>query len=210
MLLITLLVALVTVSSVATYFALNRRLASIHVKSIVRNAETSEEESALQTAENLNYSDIFDLGGVNESGVAPFIDADFVKYFDSRFESQKEKMWSMYLNYSADVYLWEGVRVTYSSPPVDRVRFLDLNGTILIEHSYFARYANDSNGEIHEIQASEIDLALHNCYVVNMRFVYGESFAPDGGYMSSVYQTVVLDENLKPILVCLETSYAVA
>ena len=212
--------------SVSVYIILNREPAGQHVKSIARYTDTPGEETALLVAESLNYTDIFQVGRFDEpsnsnlsdyshDARAQYIDGVVIEYYDDRFESLKGKLWSTMLDYSAEVNVWDEIRVIYvppqnQSPYVNEVRFIDSHGTVVDVTSGSTRYAYGNGSGIHEIQYSTVDFDFLNCYIVRMKLHYGESFAPDGGYSPYVRQTVILDENFKPLLVCVESSYAVA
>jgi hypothetical protein len=57
---IILLIAILSAISIASiYGVISNKPASNYNKSIIRSTDTSEEENALLTAENINYADVF-------------------------------------------------------------------------------------------------------------------------------------------------------
>lgn len=223
-------VVIITASiAVAVYIAVNQNSANKNYseKSIIRNTDTPEEENALQAAENINYTDIFKIGrltglGLSSSNLsdysqytyANFIDAEVLNYYEARYESLKGKLWSMGFYYNANVSAWDKIQAVYVTPPTmypDTVRISGSNGTILNEYSgYECRYAYGNNSGIQEIQASAIDFELSNCYIVEMRLDYSEAPGNLSGFHCIVYQTVIVDGNLKPLLICVQPEQAIS
>ena len=203
-------------------------------KSIVRNADTLEEENALLTAENINYADIFDferftvLGNVSAIDFpghtfANFIDAEVVNFYDGLFENLKPgEHTSVTFNYSAEVFPMDEIQVVYDPYPenteynVDtaRVRISSSNGEVLDEYGALTRYAYGDSSGIHEVQANATDFEFSNCYAVKMNFYYWEFGKGDNGGIgfapfafSEVHQTVIIDENLTPLFICVKESH---
>ena len=56
----------------------------------------------------------------------------------------------------------------------------------------------------------EYNFNFSDCYVVNMKLVYSEYYAPLTAYWSDVDQIVVLDRNFSPVLVGLGSGIAVS
>jgi hypothetical protein len=141
---------------------------------------------------------------------ANFIDAEVIKYYDARFENLKGKPMDMGFNYNADVFFWDRIHVVYvpasenESMYAAKIQFLSSNGTILNVYGGFDRCAYGNNSGIQEIQASAIDFEFSSCYVVEMELTYSETYAPVAAFFSHVRQTVVVDENFKPLLLCVQ------
>jgi hypothetical protein len=221
-------VVIITASiAVAVYFGVSQNSPNKYEKSIIRNTDTAEEENALQAAENINYTDIFKIGRLTGAGLsnsnisdysqytyANFIDAEVLNYYEARYESLKGKLWGLSFYYSADVYAWDKIQAVYVTPPTmypDTVRISGSNGTILNEYcGYECRYAYGNNSGIQEIQVSAIDFEFSNCYIVEMRLDYSEAPGNLSGFHCIVYQTVIVDGNLKPLLICVQPEQAIS
>jgi hypothetical protein len=233
---------LVVVLAAAIYIAVNQNSPNKYEKSIIRETETPEEENALLTAENVNYTDIFNtdwfytgMSGFNfnlsdysrQNPKANFIDAVVIKYYDGRYESLKGKIMETGFNYNVNVSEWDKIHVVYVPPPENesvytaKVRILSSNGTILTEYEALDRYAwvgsmglkdtlfGDQMG-IPEYQTSAIDFEFSNCYIVEMRLGYTEVYGNLGGFWYYVYQTVIIDENYKPLFIRVQTQEVVS
>lgn len=228
-------VVIVTVSiAVVVYIAVNQNSASknYYEKSIVRNTHTAEEGNALSVAENLNYTDIFKIDRFMASGLgysnlsinsqyayANFVDAEVLNYYDVRYESLKGRIWWVALNYSANASKWDKIHAVYFPPPENEsmyppsavVRVLSSNGTVLNEYYWGnPRYAYGNSSGIQEIQANTVDFEFSSCYVVEMSLEYDEAIGLLAGFQSTVSQTVIVDENLKPLFICLTYAQAVS
>jgi hypothetical protein len=200
-------------------------------KSIVRNTDNAEEETALLAAENANYTDIFKVerfkGFSNSSDYsrytwANFIDAEVIKYYDNRFESLEGKPKDIEFSYEANVYAWNQIHIVNGSPPENGSRYDDSitvsspNGTILFKNAdctgpnwgmvFF--YGNSSG--YREIQAGTIDLEFSNCYVMEMKLKYSEVHGPLAAFISDVYEIIIVDKNFTPLLLCIQSIYAVS
>jgi hypothetical protein len=228
---ILLVVVLAAAICVAVYLAVNQNSANKYEKSIIRNTVNPEEENALLAAEHVNYTDIFKTGRLSNSNLsdysqdtyANFIDAVVINYYDSRFESRKGKIMGMVFNYNANVSALEKIHVVYVPRAENatvgnetiyfaKVRILSSNGSIL--NGYYGamgdRYAYGNNSGIQEIQASAIDFEFSNCYIVDMRLYYDETYGTLAAFISDVHQTVILDESYEPLFICVRSEQAVA
>ena len=56
----------------------------------------------------------------------------------------------------------------------------------------------------------EYDFNFSDCYVVEMKFVYSEIYAPLAAFFVDIEQIVVLDREFVPVLVGVESGMAVA
>jgi hypothetical protein len=59
-------------------------------------------------------------------------------------------------------------------------------------------YRNDSGYQ--EIQADEINFTFPKSYAVAMKLEYSETYAPLAAFWSKVYEVIVVDEHLEPLL----------
>ena len=224
-------VVIITASiAVAVYVAANQNSANknYYEKSIVRNPHTAEEENALSVAENLNYTDIFKVYRFMASGVgynnlsisskyvyANFIDAEVLNYLDARYESLKGKIWAVVFNYTANASLWDKIHAVYVPPPENeyapRVRVLSSNGTILNEYyEGQVRYAYGNSSGIQKVEANTVDFEFSSCYVVEISLEYDEAYSLVGGFQCIVHQSVIVDGNLKPLFIIVESLKAVS
>ncbi len=194
-------------------------------KIIARITQTTTEENALQVAEQIKYNDIFKIprgtpsDQTDYSGevVAQYIDTEVIEYFEGRFESLKGTPYGVNLNYTAKVSIWDGIKVSYIPPPENetkysaKVRILSSNGTVLEEiRGGNARYAWRNVSGIQEGNESAGDFSFNNCYFVDMEFNYAEIYANLGAYLFTIIQSIVMDENLNPLLICLQEYGAVS
>lgn len=222
-------VLLVAVLSVAVIYAMINHPAwwCNYNKSITRNAATPEEENALLAAENINYTGIFSVarfegsGGFRDWVWANFIDAEVVKNYADLIESLKPGEYrSASLTCNADAHTVGNIHAVYAPYPenpeyvvdTSRVQLLSANGTVLNEYGASTRYAYGNTSGIREVQAGEVDYEFSDCCVVEMRLSL-ELIEPSDGvgfmavYQSDVRQTVILDGNLTPLLVCVKESH---
>jgi hypothetical protein len=192
-------------------------------KSIVRNSQGVEEANALSTVENFNYTYVFQVKRFDGSTdpedylhpkiyltytYAHVIDTEVLEYYDRRSEGLKGNP-DIKFTYEANVYAWDQIKVVYLNERTLHV--LSPNGTVLYENPEFTgvfhgmRFvvANDS-GYV-EIQPEELNMTFSNCFLVEMKLWYSEMYAPLAAYSSDVYQTVIVDEHYKPLLVWLES-----
>ncbi len=206
-------------------------------KSIVRNADTAEKENALSAAENANYMEIFNtdrfsgwmhndssLGSPNDynSSATPsyayanFVDAEVARYYDARFEYLKGKVMDIRFTYSTNVSTCNGIRAVYvpaqgnESMPITAVSILDSDDNVLDQYSASAKFAFSNSSGILETQATAVDFEFSNCYVVEMRLQYSEVHAPLAAFFSDVQQTVIVDENFRPVFLCIQASKVIS
>jgi hypothetical protein len=73
------------------------------------------------------------------------------------------------------------------------------------------KYAYGDNSGIQEVQANATDFEFSNCYAVKMNLYYCEFGNGDNGFapfaFSEVHKTVILDENLTPLFICIKESH---
>lgn len=199
-------------------------------KTIARNFDSQEQETALLAAESIDYSAItsFKRFGSSdpEAYLHPgtylayewtnFIDSEVIDYFETRFESQRGKLFprQIELNYEANVNSYSDFRI-YNSPAPEGVAWHNItvvmsapNGSVSFnsgQMQFF--YKNQSS---YEIIQWEYDFNFSNCHVIEMKLKYSEIYASTAGFFSNVHQIVVLDQNHMPVLVGLESGMAVS
>jgi hypothetical protein len=224
------MVALV-VTSLLMWSLLHPQIPQKYEKTIARNIDNQEEESALTAAESINYSAIvslerFDGSSDPEAYLHPgtylaytganFIDSEVINYYETRYENQQGKEYpkQIELNYEANVSRYSDFRI-YNSPAPEGVTWHNItivmsapNGSVSFNsgHMQFF-YRNQSSYQMTEW---EYDFNFSDCYVVEMKLLYSEIYTPLAGFFSNTYQIAVLDRNYLPVLVGLESGTAVA
>jgi hypothetical protein len=171
--------------------------------------------------------------------VANFIDSVVIKYYDNHYESLKGKIMEAGLDYNANVSKRDKIHVVYvpavpspqnKSAYTPAVRVLSSNGTILnefTESTGWNRYAwlgwNYVTGSVGwidtvkppilgvlEYQVSAIDFNFTNCYIVDMRLGFTEVHGNLSGFWYTINQTVIMDENYKPLFIRVQTQTCVS
>ena len=184
-------------------------------KSIIINTNNTEEENALSVAESTNYNSIFKVErfySVGGSGYynytwANFIDKEVLNYFDERFESLKGQPRNMTFSYEANVYSWNQIEVVYASSTYP-IQVINSNATILFRNANYTgvnfgmRFFCQNDSGYQEIQTSQINFSFATSYVAEMKFKYSENYNPLAGYMSDVYQIIIVGEQFEPLFLC--------
>jgi hypothetical protein len=164
-------------------------------KSFVRNANTSEEKTALQFAENFDYATASNTILYGDK-YANFIDITVLNHYSELVDSSKE---GINLDYQANASTWSQAKVTLTSSSI-QVSGLTKGTVSVIESGWgtatFA-YINASQYQLVKSGTVTIDLPL--CYVVKMDLTASEIFGPTNGFWNTINQIVVLDDNFKPI-----------
>lgn len=220
-----LLIAVLLAASFLVLSLLSSPLLSKYEK-ISRNFELQEEENALTVAESINYSNIVSLERFDGSSdpqdyleprtylsytYANFIDSEIIEYYQTRYDNL-EKKWEpkgIGLNYEANSTKRSEFRV-FNSPAPEGVTWHNItivlsepDGSVRLKHSgnmpFF--YWNQSGYQKVEW---EYDFNFSDCYVVEMELSYSEFYAPTAGFISEVYQIIVLDRDFTPILIGVE------
>jgi len=218
-----LLITLVTMASIIVpYFLLSptrQPSADAYEKTIIRNTSNVEEANALTIAENINYSDIFDLQRFTTNDHdeniyydetylyytwAHFIDTKAIEYYDHRFENLKvgprsvKKPISIKFHYKANVSTWDQIRVVYVPYTI---QILSPNGSVCSTFSTGEMlFAYRNNSKYQSITAEEINFSLSKSYVIEMKLEYEETWGPLAAFNSDVHQIIIVDENFEPFL----------
>jgi hypothetical protein len=90
------------------------------------------------------------------------------------------------------------------------VHVLSQNGTSLSECSGQARYAYGNSSWIEEVQPGVVDFEFSHCYLVDIVFKCSENTGNLAGFYSLVRQTALMDENFRPLFVCVLAAMAVS
>ena len=201
-------------------------------KTITQNAESPEEETALRTAEALNYSSILSkerfLGSTDPNSYlhpgtyltytyANFVDTEVIAYYTTRYDNLQGKGKPGYieLSYQANSTKRSEFQV-FKSPPPEGVNWH--NTTIVISSPDGSLVRKDSsdmqffyrNQTDYQMTEWEYSFNFSNCHVIEMKLTYSEVYAPTAGFFVDVEQIVVLDKDFKPVLVGVESGMAVS
>jgi hypothetical protein len=199
---------------------------------IARNFENQEEERALIVAESINYSSIVSserFAGSSDPEAylhpgtyltytyANFIDSEVIKYYEARYNSLHGKgdPKQIELTYEANATKRSEFRV-FNSPAPEGVTWH--NTTVVIsapDGSFNLRNSGQmkffyKNQTSYQMTEWGYDFNFSDCYVVEMKLVYSEIYAPLAAFWSDVYQIVVLDQNFVPVLLGVESQNVVA
>lgn len=228
------MVALV-VTSLLMWNLLHPQIPQKYERTIARNIDNQEEESALTTAESINYSAIsslerFDGSSDPEAYLHPgtylaytyanFIDSEVINYYETRYDNLQGKEGPKYpkgieLTYEANVTKRSEFRI-FNSPAPEGMTWHNNtivvsapNGSFLLKDLAHMQlfYRNQSGYQMVEWG---FDFNFSDCYVVEMKLVYYEGYAPLAAFWSDVYQIVVLDRNFMPVLVGVESRNIIA
>jgi hypothetical protein len=222
------MVALVGLSFL-TWNLLNPQIAHKYERNISRNFSNQQEENALTAAETINYSAItalerFDASSDPEAFVhsdtsytfVHFIDSEVINYYETRYDKQqgKEHPSQIELTYQANVTKYSQLRI-YNSPAPEGVSWHNItvvmsttNGSTVINSGNMQFYYKNQSS--YQMTQWNYDFNFSDCLVVEMKLVYSETYAPLAAFFASVDQIMVLDRNLEPVLLGLESGMAVA
>ncbi len=201
-------------------------------RSVVRNNSNQEEKTALAVAESINYSSIvarerFDgssdpqvylhPGLYLEYTYANFVDSEVINYYETRYENLQGRgaPKQIQLTYEAKATKRSEFRI-FNSPAPESVNWH--NTTIVIsapDGSLESMHSSNlqlffRNQSAYQTLQWGYDLNFSDCYVVEMKLVYSEVYAPLAAFWSDVYQIVVLDRNFSPVLVALESQKVIS
>jgi hypothetical protein len=201
-------------------------------RSIVRNFNNQEEESALNAAESVNYSAIvsmerFDGSRDPEAYLHPgtylaytyanFIDREVVSYYETRYGNLQGKgdPKQIELTYKANVTKQSEFRIFNSPAPEGAtwhnitIVFNAADGSVWRKESAHTKffYRNQSSYQMIEWG---YDFNFTDCYFVEMKLLYSETYAPTAAFFSDVYQILILDRSFVPVLIGVESSKVIA
>jgi hypothetical protein len=195
-------------------------------------ATESVNYAAIMQKERFNGSS--DPGTYNGYTYANFIDTEVIKYYQARYDSQQKQTSpkGVTLNYMANVTKLARVRVfnspggimmNYQNEPIpwhnNTVVFYDIGNSALLATANFmvdsssynpynrVFYKNQSE---YQVLQPEFDLTFSDCYFIEMKFQYSEYHAPLAAFGSDVYQIVILDRNLDPLLIGIYTGHIIS
>lgn len=201
-------------------------------KSISRNIDNQEEETALSTAESINYSSILlKERFIGSSGPeaylhpgtyltytqANFIDLAVINYYETRYDDMQGKgsPRQIELTYEANVTKRSEFRI-FNSPAPEGVNWH--NTTIVVSAPDGSLMRKDSahmqffyrNQSSYQMTEWAYDFNFSDCHVIEMKLEYSEIYASTAAFFVDIEQIVVLDGEFNPVLVGVESGMAVA
>jgi hypothetical protein len=214
---ITVIVLLIATIAAFVYISLGQRPANRYEKSISRNFENSEQETALLTAETADYSEIFNITRFPEYGDnsvyrAPnFIDEKVVEYYDKQFGSNERAIGNTF-NYTANVYTSDKIQTFFENKTnkIGVVHISNSNGSILSTYSVYGLYAYNNGTGIERIKGSLIDFEFVNCYLVSLNLEYSETYGNISAFISLSRQTIIMDSRYNILFIGFFNSLGVA
>ena len=224
----------IIVTSLIVWDLLHPQISQKYEKNISRNVDNQEQERVLAAAETINYSAICSLerfDGSSDPEVylhpstylaytgANFIDSEVINYYETRYDNLQGKAGPKYpkgieMTYEASVTSYSDFRI-YNSPAPEGATWHNItivmsapNGSVVFNSGNIQFFYRNQSG--YQMTEWEYDFNFSDCYVVEMKLVYSEYYAPLAAFFSDVYQIVVLDRNFVPVLVGVESGTAVA
>ena len=225
--------ATLVVTSIFVWAQTHPEIPRKYEKNIARNIDSQEEENVLTAAETFNYSKIlslerFDGSSDPEAYLHPgtylaytganFIDSEVLNYYGTRYENLQGKLDPQYpkgieLTYESNVTKFSTFRI-YNSPAPEGATWQNItivmsapNGSVSFSGPMRFFYKNQSD---YQMTGWDYDFNFSDCYVVEMKLVYSEYYAPVAAFWSNVHQIVVLDRNFAPVLIGLNSGTQVA
>ena len=225
---------IIVAASLITWHYFTPQETSKYEKNINRNFNSQQEENALKAAEAINYSNITSLNRFQDSSnpedyrnprtyldytYAHFIDSEVINYYETRYDDLHGVIGPKYpkgitFTYQANASEYSNFRI-YNSPAPQGATWHNItivkstpNGLVKFDSgSMQFFYKNQSSYQMTQWNYS---FNFTDCYVVEMSLMYSEYYAPLAAFISDVYQIVVLDQNLTPVLVGVECRGVVA
>jgi hypothetical protein len=222
----------VIVMSLFVWIQFHPEISNKYKKSIVRNFDNQDEETALSAAESINYSAIvslerFDGSSDPESYLHPgtylaytsanFIDSEVIDYYETRYNNMQGKRdpKRIELTYEANVTKRSDFRI-FRSPAPQGVTWR--NTTIVVSAPDGSLICKDStnlkifyrNQSGYQMTEREYDFNFSDCHVIELKLAYSETYAPVAAFFVDIEQIVVLDRDFVPVLVGVASGMAVA
>ena len=222
----------VIVMSLFVWIQFHPEIPHKYEKSIVRNFVNQDEETALSAAESINYSAIvslerFDGSSDPETYLHPgtylaytsanFIDSEVIDYYETRYDNMQGKgdLGRIESTYEANVTKRSDFRI-FRSPAPQGVAWH--NTTIVVSAPDGSLIRKDTtNLKIfyrcqsgYQMAEWEYDFNFSDCYVIEMKLAYSETYAPVAAFFVNIEQIVVLDRDFVPVLVGVAAGMAVA
>ncbi len=210
----------------------NTQIPLKYQKNISRNIDNQEEQTALSTTESINYStillkerfigssdpeDYLHPGAYLTYTQANFIDSEAIDYYETRYHNMQGKgdPRQIDLTYEANVTKRSEFRI-FNSPAPEGVSWH--NTTIVIsapdgslirkEPAHMQFFYRNQTG--YQMTEWDYDFNFSDCYIIDMKLSYSETYAPVAAFFVDIEQIVVLDQDFKPVLIGVESVMAVA
>jgi hypothetical protein len=226
--------AAIACASLLAWSALNTQDQTNFVINAIRNFSSQDELNALSQAESINYTDITSFERFHGSSdpqdylhpgtylsytYANYIDLETINYYQTRYDNQQGKEGPQYpkgieFTYEANASKHSEFQL-YNSPAPEGVSWrnttiiISADGSVVRKDSALVQffYRNQSG---YQTVDWGYNFNFTECYVVEMKLVYSEYYAPVAAFWSDVYQIVVFNRNLVPILIGVQSGGAVA
>ncbi|MGD6809361.1 MAG: hypothetical protein ACQCN3_06640 [Candidatus Bathyarchaeia archaeon] len=225
LLIIATCLVIVLAASLFTWYTL---CSKTNLKQIDRNFNSQKEETALTTAESINYSQITTLNRFHSSSnpdtysdyeYANYIDSEVLTYYDTRYFVKQGQIGSnspkgITFTYQANASECSQFQI-YNSPAPEGATWHNIT-IVKCTPSGLTTYNSGSmqffyrNQSTYQLTQWDYNFNYTDCYVVEMNLHYSEYYAPVAAFSSNVHQIVILDQNLTPILVGVESQAAIA
>ncbi len=234
LLIIAVCLAILIAVSLLTWNSLNSKDAQKYRLYLDRSFGSEEEESALAAAESANYSKITSMkrfqgssnpedyrnpGAYLDYAYANFVDLDVISYYQTRYNDQQGHVdpkhpKAITFTYQANATQYPEFQI-YNSPAPENVTWHNIT-IVKCTPDGSGKYNSGNMQFFYQNQSSyqmtqwDYNFNFTDCYLVEMTLHYSEYYAPLAAFSSDVYQIVVLDKNLTPILVGVECQTAIA
>jgi hypothetical protein len=150
---------------------------------------------------------------------ANYIDSETINYYQTRYDNQQGKEGSQYpksieFTYEANATKRSEFQI-YNSPAPEGVSWhnttiiISTDGSVVRKDGAVMQFFY-RNQSVYQTTEWEYNFNFTDCYVVEMKLVYSEHYAPVAAFWSDVYQIVIFDRNFVPILIGIESGGAIA
>lgn len=199
-----------------------------YTKNIDRSFVSLKEETALTTAESIDYSKIIFLSRFQDSAspdtykdyvYANFIDSGVLDYYNKRYAAQEEQISSespkgVTFTYQANATQCSQFQI-YNNPAPEGVTWHNITIVKCTPNSSTTYNSGNmqffyKNQSTYQSTQWNYNFNFNECYVIEMKLHYSEYYGPLAAFASEVYQIVVLDQYLTPVLVGVECQNIVA
>jgi hypothetical protein len=226
---------IVVAASLLTWHSLFSQQDTPKYKTLIdRSFGTSQEENALKAAEAVNYSNITATERFQGSGnpedyrnpgayldytYANFIDKEVINYYQTRYDDQQGQVGSKYplgitFTYQANATAYSDFQI-YNTPAPENVTWHNITIVKCTPDGYDKydsgnMYFYCRNQSSYQMTQWNYSFNFTDCYVVELKLHYSEYYAPLAAFFSDVYQIVVLDQNLTPVMVGVESQKVIS
>jgi hypothetical protein len=163
-------------------------------KTIVRTTNTQEEITALQIAEDFDYTTINSM--LNRGEYSNFIDTGVINYYNSMADSYK---YGITLKYQASSNAWTQAKVTVTNNSIQVTN--PSKATVSLTKTGWgqATFAYLNSTQYLQVKEGTVNIDLATCYVVCMDLQVSEVLGPTNGFWNTIQQIVILNDSFKPV-----------